>query len=58
MEKALVQAQTTELLDANLVELSKSDYALTIVMPKRIFLAIGWNSTCAGITTQSTNTHI
>ncbi len=51
MEKALVQAQTTELLDANLVELSKSDYALTIVMPKRIFLAIGWNGTCAGITT-------
>jgi hypothetical protein len=39
MEKALVYVQTTKLLDANLVELLKGDYASTIMMPtkKNIF---------------------
>jgi hypothetical protein len=39
MEKALVYVRTTKLLDANLVELLKGDYASTIMMPtkKNIF---------------------
>jgi hypothetical protein len=39
MEKDLVYVQTTKLLDANLVELLKGDYASTIMMPtkKNIF---------------------
>jgi hypothetical protein len=32
MERALVQAWTTKLLDASLVELVRGDYALAIVM--------------------------
>jgi hypothetical protein len=32
MERAFVQARTTELLDPSLVELSKGNYALTIMM--------------------------
>jgi hypothetical protein len=32
MERTLVQARTVELLDAGLVELSKGEYALAIVM--------------------------
>jgi len=39
MERGLVQAQTTKLLDASLVELLKGEYASTIMMPtnKNIF---------------------
>jgi hypothetical protein len=32
MDRALVQAWTTELLDASLVELLRGEYALTIMM--------------------------
>jgi hypothetical protein len=35
MEKALVQAQTTQLLDVGLVELSRGEYVLTIMMPTK-----------------------
>ncbi len=39
MERALVEVQTTKLLNAGLVKLSKSEYASTIVMltKKNIF---------------------
>ncbi len=33
MERTLVEAQTTKLLDASLVELSRGEYASTILMP-------------------------
>ncbi len=35
MERALVQAQITELLDASLMELLRGDYALAIAMPAK-----------------------
>jgi hypothetical protein len=35
MERALVQAWTTKLLDAGLVELLRSEYASTRVMPTK-----------------------
>jgi hypothetical protein len=39
VEKKLVQAQTTKLLDAGLMKLSRDEYTLTIMMPtkKNIF---------------------
>jgi hypothetical protein len=59
MKRALVQVQTTELLDVGLAKLSKGDFVLAIVMSAiMIFLAIGWNSACVGIITQSTNAHV
>jgi hypothetical protein len=38
VERALVQAWTTKLLDANLVELSKGDYALNTMMPAKKYI--------------------
>jgi hypothetical protein len=35
VERALVHVQTTKLLDAGLVELSRGEYASTIVMPTK-----------------------
>jgi hypothetical protein len=35
VEKKLVHAQTTKLLDAGLVKLSKDEYTLTIMMPTK-----------------------
>jgi len=35
MERALVQARTTKLLDVGLVELLKGDYASTTMMPAK-----------------------
>ncbi len=47
MERALVQAQITELLDASLVELLRSDYASATMMPaNKYILAIEWSDTC------------
>jgi hypothetical protein len=42
MEKALVQARTTKLLDASLVELSRGDYALAKVMPTKKYIFGNW----------------
>jgi hypothetical protein len=56
MERALVQAWTTKMLDAGLVELSRGDYVSSIMMSaNKDFLAIRWNGACVGIITQSTN---
>jgi hypothetical protein len=42
IEGALVQVWTTKLLDANLVELSKGDYALTTMMPAKKDIFGNW----------------
>jgi hypothetical protein len=42
MERALVQVQITKLLDANLVELLKGDYASAIVMPTKKDIFSNW----------------
>jgi hypothetical protein len=42
MERALVYVRTTKLLDANLVELLKSDYASTIMMPTKKDIFGNW----------------
>jgi len=46
MEKALVYVQTTKLLEANLVELSKGDYASTIMMPTKKYISGNWTKWC------------
>jgi len=59
MERALVQAWTTKLLDASVVELSRGDYASSIMMPtNKDFLAIIGNGAFVGIITQSINARI
>jgi hypothetical protein len=42
MKGALVQARTIVLLDANLVELSRGEYASTIVMPTKKDIFGNW----------------
>jgi len=46
MERALVQAQTTKLLDTSLVELSKGEYASTIVMLAKKDIFGNWTKRC------------
>jgi hypothetical protein len=49
MERALVQAWTTKLLDVGLVELLRGGYAsTTMTLAKKDFLAIGRNGACVG----------
>jgi hypothetical protein len=42
LEKALVQTWTLKLLDVGLVELSKGEYASTIVMPTKKDIVGNW----------------
>jgi hypothetical protein len=50
VEKTLVQTQITKLLDVGLVELSRGEYASTIVMPTKKDIFGNWtNTTCVGV---------
>jgi hypothetical protein len=42
IERALVQVQTTKLLDVGLVELSKGDYVSTTMMPTKKDIFGNW----------------
>jgi len=46
MEKVLVYVQTKKLLNANLVELLKGDYASTIMMSTKKYIFGNWTKQC------------
>jgi hypothetical protein len=60
VERALVQARITKLLNASLVELSKSKYASTIVMPAKKDIFGNWTKShmCGDYCSKNKQTHL